>query len=139
MLILSISSFFSSFLNVLIAISALMIMVMFHEMGHYIAGKTLGFKINEFSIGFGKAIYSRKAKSGEKFSIRMIPLGGFCAFEGEDEDNVSDMAFNNQKPWKRVIVLVSGVIFNVITAVIVFAILFMSIGYAVPKVYITRR
>ena len=78
-------SFFSWVLYIALAILVLMIMIMVHEFGHFTAGKLLKFKINEFSIGFGKALFQRNMKDGTKFSIRMVPLGGFCAFEGEDE------------------------------------------------------
>ncbi len=72
---------------VIVAILALMLMIVIHESGHYLAGKLLGFKIDEFSIGFGPAIFQRKnKKTGEIFSIRPIPIGGFCAFHGEDEE-----------------------------------------------------
>ena len=83
-------------------------MVMIHEFGHYIAGKLLGFKINEFSVGFGPKIFQKKKKNGEVFSLRTIPLGGYCAFDGEDEKSDSPTAFNNQKAWKRLIVLFCG-------------------------------
>ncbi|MCL2846810.1 MAG: site-2 protease family protein [Firmicutes bacterium] len=70
---------------IFLAILILMFMITVHELGHYLAGKWLGFRINEFSIGFGKALYKRQSKkTGEVFAIRMIPLGGYCAFEGED-------------------------------------------------------
>ena len=69
-----------------IAILILMLMITIHEFGHYIAGKILKFKINEFSIGFGKALYTKTKKNGEVFSIRLIPLGGYCAFEGEENE-----------------------------------------------------
>ena len=70
---------------ILIAILVLLIMITIHEAGHYVAGKILKFKINEFSIGFGPAIIRKSNKtSGEKFSLRLIPLGGFCAFEDEE-------------------------------------------------------
>ncbi len=105
---------------ILIAIALLLVMIMIHEFGHYTAGKLLKFKINEFSVGFGKAIFSKTKKNGEKFSIRLIPLGGYCAFEGEDEDgNSSPGAFNNQAPWKRLIVLFMGAFFNFLSACIV--------------------
>lgn len=73
------------FLYILLAIVILLIMVVIHELGHYIAGKVLKFKINEFSVGFGPKIISKKRKSGEVFSLRLIPLGGYCAFEGETD------------------------------------------------------
>lgn len=62
---------------VLLAILALMVMIVIHESGHYLAGKMLGFKIEEFAIGFGPAIFKKKLKSGEQFSLRPIPVGGF--------------------------------------------------------------
>lgn len=144
-------------LYVILAIFVLLLMVMIHEAGHYIAGKILKFEIEEFSIGFGPAIFSRKLKSGEVFSLRCIPLGGYCAFKGEDEDESEDEEeekplettvveekkeetevsatvvdktgyFNSYPCWKRLIVLVSGVLFNFISAVIFSFILLMSIG-----------
>lgn len=122
-------------LYILLAIVILMILITVHEFGHFIAGKLLGFKINEFSIGFGKhAIYSKTNKKGEKFSIRLIPLGGYCAFEGEDEDNPTPEAFNNQKPWKRLIVTLAGVVFNLIFGIIMSAVFLMSTTYAIPQV-----
>ena len=79
---------------VVLALVVLLLMITIHEFGHYIFGKKLGFKINEFSIGFGKAIFSKKLKSGETFSIRLIPLGGYCAFAGEDQDDTDPIAPN---------------------------------------------
>ena len=124
-------SFFDWVLYIFIAICALLIMIMVHEFGHYTAGKLLKFKINEFSIGFGKAIFQKKKKDGEIFSLRIFPLGGYCAFEGEDEDKPDNPgAFNSQKPWKRLIVLFMGAFFNFLSALIFAAILLMSFGYA---------
>lgn len=125
---------FSSILYILIAIFVLMLMITIHELGHYVAGKLLKFKINEFSIGFGKALFSKDLKSGEKFSIRLIPLGGYCAFEGEDADSEVKGAFNNQKCWKRLIVLFSGAFFNFISAILFSIILLMVVGNGTPYV-----
>lgn len=62
----------------------LLVMIVIHELGHYVAGKILKFKINEFSVGFGPLLLSKtNKKTGEKFSLRLIPLGGYCAFEDE--------------------------------------------------------
>ena len=70
--------------GVAIAIAILLIMVTVHEFGHYVAGKSLGFKINEFSVGFGPAFFKKRSKkTGELFALRIIPLGGYCAFEAE--------------------------------------------------------
>lgn len=71
--------------SVILAILILLAMITIHEFGHYIAGKIFKFKINEFSIGFGPALFKhRSKKSDELFAVRLIPLGGFCAFAGED-------------------------------------------------------
>lgn len=115
--------------SILIAFVILLFMITVHELGHYTAGRLLNFKINEFMIGFGPKLFSRKnEKTGEVFSLRLLPLGGGCVFEGEDEDNHNPQAFNNQKPWKRVIVLISGAFFNLICAILVAILLFSCFG-----------
>jgi regulator of sigma E protease len=105
-----------------------MFMILIHELGHYSAAKLLKFKINEFAIGMGPKILSRTNKSGEVVSLRAFPLGGFCAFEGEDDDASNPDAFNNQKPWKRLIVTVAGAVFNFISAIIIGVIVFSCYG-----------
>ncbi len=71
--------------SVALAVLMLLVMITVHEFGHYVAGKILRFKIDEFSIGFGPALFKRKSKkTGELFALRLIPLGGYCAFAGED-------------------------------------------------------
>lgn len=120
---------------ILIAILVLLFMVLIHELGHYTAGKILKFKINEFSVGFGPKLLQKKNKSGELISLRAFPLGGYCAFEGETEDGVdSPEAFNNQKPWKRLIVLFFGAFFNFLSAIIFSFILLVSSGYDLVQV-----
>ena len=129
-LLFSFASFASSVGYILLAIFVLLLMVMIHELGHYTAGKLLKFKINEFSVGFGKAIFSKTNKAGEKISLRVFPLGGYCAFDGEDEESVnSPTAFNNQKPWKRLIVLFMGAFFNFLSGIIFSMIFLMAYGY----------
>ena len=122
-------------LYILLALLVLLMMVTIHEFGDYVAGKMLGFKINEFSIGFGPSLFSKKCKSGEIFSIRLVPLGGYCAFEGEEDNSDNSGAFTKQKPWKRLIVLFNGAFFNFISAIIFSFIMLVSVGYDVPQVY----
>jgi len=130
-LLLSFSSVITYALYILLAICVLLFMITVHEFGHYTAGKLLKFKINEFSIGFGKAIFSKTKKNGEKFSLRIFPLGGYCAFEGEDEDKENvEGSFNSQKPWKRLIVLFMGAFFNFLSAIIFSVIFLMAFGYS---------
>ena len=126
-------------LYAILAILMLMLMITVHELGHYLVGKIFKFKINEFSIGMGPAIFKRKMKSGEQFSIRAFPLGGFCAFEGEDDDKDDPNAFNNKKPWQRILVLIAGAFMNYVLAILII-ILSMSIyGQTVMGVQYARH
>lgn len=130
----------TTFLYILLALVVLLVLITVHEFGHYIAGKIFGFKINEFSIGFGPAIYKRTKKDGEIFAIRALPLGGYCAFEGEDEDGKDKPgAFNTEPAWKRLIVLLSGVTFNFLFGILTAAIYLMVSGYATTKVVRTIK
>jgi regulator of sigma E protease len=126
--ILSVASIFKTVWSVLLALLILLLMITVHEFGHYIAGKIFKFKINEFAIGFGPALYKKKRKSGELFSIRIFPLGGYCAFEGEDEDNPHPDAFNNKKPYQRIIVLIAGALMNFLMAIILIMISYFTYG-----------
>ncbi|MDE7372965.1 MAG: site-2 protease family protein [Clostridia bacterium] len=138
---------------VIVALLALMIMIVVHELGHYTAGRLLGFRVDEFAIGFGPAIFKREIKkTGVLFSIRPFPLGGFCSFHGEDEEGalldekgervkdengkiVKDPeAFNNQKPWKRLIVLFAGAFMNFVSAIVIITIYFAAYGQPLPSV-----
>lgn len=123
---------------VLVALVCLMIMIVIHEFGHYIAGKAFRFKINEFSIGFGPAIFKRtNPKNGEVFAIRCLPIGGYCAFAGEEEEGVKEGDFNSKPPWQRIIVLFMGAFFNYLSALILVSIFFMSYGEFFPTVAAT--
>ncbi len=133
----SLTSIWSSILYVVLALGVLLFMVLIHELGHYIAGRILGFKINEFAIGFGKVLLQKTNKRGEKISLRLFPLGGFCAFEGEgdgDEEELKPDAFNAQKPWKRIVVYAMGPLFNIVSAVFFSFILLVGFGFDVPQV-----
>ncbi len=133
---------FSIILYIVIALLIFLVMILIHELGHYVFGRIFNFKINEFSIGFGKAIFQRTNKRGEKISIRIFPLGGYCAFEGEDgENNDNPQAFSKQKPWKRMIVLFGGALFNFLSAIVFCFILLICFGFDIyqfssdPSIY----
>ena len=112
-------------------------MIVIHEFGHYLAGKALGFKITEFSIGFGPIVFSRTLKNGEKFSLRAFPLGGFCAFYDEDgtiKETKKFKSFVEHAPYKRIVVLFAGAAFNFLSA-FVFCFIFIGVvGFSVPTV-----
>lgn len=139
-----------SFGGVVLAVVILLGMITIHEFGHYVAGKILGFKINEFSIGFGPALFKKRSKkSGETFALRIIPLGGYCAFDGEDEiedrkgkkdENDAEypepkgVRFNDQAPWKRIVVLLAGAFMNYLLALTLIIMLFAGFGRPVYMV-----
>ncbi len=127
-LLVSFSQVMSYIGYIFLAILVLLVMITIHELGHYIAGKIFKFGIEEFSIGFGPKLFSKTKKDGEVFSIRLIPLGGYCAFKGEDEEADDPSAFNNKKPWQRIIVLISGALMNYILALLLIILMFACFG-----------
>lgn len=130
------ASVLSNILYIVLAIFILLLLVTIHELGHYLAARKLGIKVKEFAVGFGKVLWSKTNSRGEKISLRLFPLGGFCAFVGEDEESDPNNpdAFNNQKPWKRLIVQFAGAGFNLLTAVLFSFIFLWSYGYDIMKV-----
>ncbi len=120
---------------ILLAVLVLLIMITVHEFGHYLAGKMFGFGVQEFAIGFGPKLFSKKKKNGELFSIRLLPVGGFCAFTGEDEDSKDPKAFNNKPPWQRIIVLISGALMNYVLAIVIIIIMFFAWGQPALMTY----
>lgn len=113
---------------VLLAILVLLIMITVHELGHYVTGKALKFSIDEFAVGFGPPLIKKKSKGGEVFSLRLIPLGGYCAFTGEDGEEQTKNSFNAKAPWKRILVLLSGAVMNYIFALFIIIIMFGVYG-----------
>ena len=98
---------------ILIAIFMFVIVIIIHEFGHFISAKLLGVKVNEFSLGFGPKLFSKQGKE-TLYSVRLIPFGGYCAMEGEDSESFDPKAFGAKKPWKRLIIVAAGAIFNII-------------------------
>lgn len=100
------------------AIIIFAIMIFVHELGHFIAAKALGVKVIEFALGMGPKIISKKI--GETiYSLRLIPVGGFCSMEGEDEEAKSERSFSSKKPWMRLIILVAGAFMNILLGFVI--------------------
>ena len=96
---------------IILAIIFFGILIAIHEFGHFSAAKLLGVKVNEFAIGMGPAIF-KKQKGETLYSLRCLPIGGYCAMEGEDEDTGDPRSFTTQPGWKRFIILVAGSFMN---------------------------
>lgn len=101
----------------LIAILLFLLLITIHEFGHFLLAKLCGVQVNEFAIGFGPRLFKKKGKETE-YSIRLIPFGGFCAMEGEDEASDNPRAFGNAKAWKRLLILLAGAGFNILLGVV---------------------
>lgn len=100
-------------------------LIFVHEFGHFITAKLSGVQVNEFAIFMGPAIF--KKQIGETlYSIRLIPIGGYCAMEGEDEETENPRSFRSAKWWKRLIILVSGAVMNFVVGVLLFFIVFSN-------------
>lgn len=127
-------------LSILIMLLILTILVIVHEWGHYIAARIFGVKVNEFSIFMGPKIFSRIGKkTGTVFSIRCLPLGGYCAMEGEETTEESTSAFCNKPWWQRTIILLAGVFMNIILAIVIMTVIFMIYGYETRKVSVVSE
>ena len=109
-------------ITAIVTILMFLVMVSLHEFGHFITAKLMNFKILEYAIGFGPAIFKSK-KSEIQYSLRIIPFGGYCKFEGEDVKSDDKRAFSNQPVWKRIIVVAAGGIFNIILGFILFMVI----------------
>ena len=121
-------------MSIVFAILLFSFLIFIHELGHFIAAKLSGVQVNEFAIFMGPALV--KWKRGEtQYSIRCIPIGGYCAMEGEDEDSDNPRAFGNAKWWKRLIILVAGSFMNFVVGVLIVAIvLFCQPNYATTQI-----
>ena len=108
--------------SILLAILLFGLMIFFHELGHFATAKWAGVKVNEFSIGMGPAIVSLK-KGDTAYSLRLFPIGGFVAMEGEDEESSDEHCFMACPVWKRIIITSAGGIMNIILGLALVAVL----------------
>ncbi len=104
-----------------VAILLFLILIIIHEFGHFIAAKLLGVRVNEFAVGFGPKLI-KWGKGETKYAINLIPFGGYCAMEGEEEASGDARAFCNKKPWRRFLIVVMGATFNLILGLILVAV-----------------
>ena len=105
-------------MGIVLAILIFGFIILIHEFGHFIAAKLNGVKVNEFALGMGPALF--KKKFGETvYALRLFPIGGFCAMEGEDEESEDDRAFGKKSVWSRIIIVVAGVVMNFILGFII--------------------
>lgn len=116
-------------MSIFYSIVIFLLVILVHEFGHFIVAKINGIQVNEFSIGMGPEVFSKKGVETQ-YSFRLLPIGGYVAMEGEEEDSDNPRSFNNANPLKRIFVIVAGAVMNFVLAIVLFAIVFSTIGIA---------
>ena len=114
-------------LLIVIAVLLFGFVIFFHEFGHFFTAKLCKIRVNEFAVGMGPKIFS-KVKGETRYSLRLLPIGGYCAMEGEDEESSDIHAFGNRPVWQRMIVIVAGGIMNILLGIIMMGIVLSTEG-----------
>jgi len=120
-------------LRFLIAILIFSLIILFHELGHFLLAKKNGIRVNEFSLGLGPTLFG-VTKGETKYSLKLFPFGGACMMEGEDEESDDAKAFGKKSVWARISVVAAGPLFNFILAFALAFLLICCIGVDVPNV-----
>ena len=111
--------------SIILALVFFGILITVHEGGHFLAARACGVKVNEFSIGMGPAILKKQGKE-TLYSLRILPIGGYCAMEGEQENSEDPKSFNNKHPYQKGIILLAGATMNILVGVLLMAIMLGS-------------
>lgn len=120
-------------INVIIALLVFSAIIFFHELGHFLLAKKNGVYVQEFAVGMGPTIYSF-TKAETKYSLKAIPMGGYCMMLGEDEDVEDEHSFSTKSVWARISVVVAGPVFNFILAFVLAIILTGVCGFDSPAI-----
>ena len=119
---------------ILAAILVFGVLIAVHELGHFMAAKACGVRVNEFSIGMGPALW-KKQKGETQYSLRLFPVGGFCGMEGEEEDSDDPTALNNQGFWAKLLIFAAGAAMNFIAGLLIILVLYADAqAFYVPVV-----
>lgn len=119
---------------ILLAILMFGFLIFIHELGHFLSAKLLDVQVNEFAICMGPVLWQKK-KGETTYSLRAIPIGGFCAMEGEDEESDNPRAFPQKSWWRRLIILAAGSFMNFVAGFLVIVLLYTGASaYSAPIV-----
>ena len=117
---------------ILIAILMFGFLIFIHELGHFVSAKLLDVQVNEFAICMGPVLWQKK-KGETTYSLRAIPIGGFCAMEGEDEESDNPRAFPQKSWWRRLIILAAGSFMNYLAGFLAIVLLYTGASsYSAP-------
>ncbi len=118
---------------IIMGLLAFSVLVIWHELGHFILAKLNGVKVEEFSVGMGKKIFGLKGKETD-YNVRMLPIGGYVKMLGEEGECKDERAFANKANWRRLTIVAAGPIFNFILAIVLFGMVYSLKGTVVPSV-----
>lgn len=118
-------------MKIIIAILIFSLLIIFHELGHFLLAKKNGIRVNEFCLGLGPTVVGF-TKGETKYSLHLLPFGGACMMEGEDAESDDERAFGKKSVWARISVVAAGPIFNFIMALVFSIILMGCVGYDKP-------
>ena len=113
---------------IIVAILLFGILIAAHEWGHFIAARFCGVTVHEFAIGMGPAVWTHTGKKGTQFSLRALPIGGYCAMEGEEEESEDPHSLSNQGFWKKVLVFAAGAIMNFLVGLLIILLLNLNVA-----------
>ncbi|MEF2878396.1 MAG: RIP metalloprotease RseP [Blautia sp.] len=122
----------------IIAILVFSVIVIFHELGHFLLAKRNGIEVTEFSLGMGPRLFSLE-RGGTRYSLKLFPIGGSCMMLGEDDEDSSEGSFNRASVWARISVIAAGPIFNFILAFVFAMIITSVIGYDPAEVLLVEE
>ena len=118
---------------IIAAILGFSFLIIIHELGHFMMAKFNGIAVEEFSIGMGPELFSKKSKETQ-YSLRLLPIGGYVKMLGEDESSEDERSFSKKSPLRRISVILAGAAMNVIFALIAFSVVFSNFGFTLPVV-----
>lgn len=118
---------------IIYALLGFSLLIIVHELGHFIMAKVNGIKVEEFAIGMGPKIFSTEGKE-TKYSIGLFPIGGYVKMMGEEEAVYDERSFSSKSPLRRISVIIAGAFMNFLLAIIIFTVFLNNFGYSLPKV-----
>lgn len=120
-------------MNIIYAIIGFGLLIIVHELGHFIMAKVNGIKVEEFAIGMGPKIISTQGKE-TKYSLGLFPIGGYVKMLGEEDEVKDERSFSSKSPLRRISVIIAGATMNLLFAIIIFTTVLNKFGYSIPVV-----
>lgn len=137
----------NTFVIIIVTVLVFGVIIMIHELGHFTAAKLSKFKVNEFSLGMGPTVWKHQKppevdpvdpdivlKEYTKYSLRLLPIGGFVSVEGEDEESEDSQSYLRKPLWQRFIFVVAGAVMNLILGFVI-----LCCVYSTADLIPTRR